>query len=366
MNLILGGCGPELIPYLKTAEECWVAVALLSRTGYKLLQTHLHDYCKQHYLVGTWLPTDPLVLADLLYQGRDIRIFTNSGFHPKLYLLRHRTKYTAFIGSSNGTGNGLFHNVELNVKLDDQAACKELLRWFKATGEDGKRLTEDFLKNYKPVQQRREIEAERVDEEQAGLQAIMDNSEAIVQAIRKLRSTTLRYCELRDCRSEDLDQLRISLDFPRFKNLDLDSFLPNRALGPVINFNQPKIKRNIGEFQQLLRFLYRNRNGDMAATVDAALGPDYKLEGVSIAMVTKLLTIIDPGRYCTWNKRSGGILRQLGYEPERGVSIGQKYERLCNVLQAVAKECNVENLAVLDLCLLEIECTLLTVTTSRK
>ncbi|OGX82893.1 hypothetical protein BEN49_13140 [Hymenobacter coccineus] len=297
------------------------------------------------------------MLKELLTQGHDARIFTNCGFHPKLYLLRKGTKYNAFLGSSNGTANGLFHNVELNAMLDEQAACKELLRWFKATGEGGKRITESFLKSYKPLQQQRRSEAEQVDNEQKGLQTILDDNDALVQAIQKLRRKGRRYNELCASRQEDLKQLRTSLDFPRFKKLDLESFMRNPSLGTVMGFNRPKIRQNVPGFTLLLRFLYRRRNTSIAATVDTALGPDYKLEGVSTASITKLLTIIDPERFCSWNKRSGGILGKLGYEIERGTSLGQKYERLCNVLKSVAEECDVEDLAVLDLCLIEVEGT---------
>lgn len=354
INLILAGCGPELRHYLEAAEECWIAVALLSRTGFDYLQQHLPTSCEQHYLIGTWLPSDASVLKDLLERGEDARIFTNSGFHPKLYLFRQGKKYTAFVGSSNATGNGLFNNVELNVRLGDQASCKELLQWFKTTGEGGKRITESFLKEYKPIQRRRRIEAEQTDDEQKMLQNILDDNDALVQAVRKLRRKTRFYNELLSTRQSDLEQLRASLDFPRFRNLDLDSFLPNRALGSVIGFNQPKIRQNLADFTRLLRFLYRSRSLRIEATVDAALGPDYKVEGVSTAMVTKLLTIINPERFCTWNKRSDNILRQLGYEAVRGASIGQKYERLCRVLNAVANECDVQDLAILDQCLLEV------------
>ena len=354
MNLITGGCGPQLAGYLEEADECWIAVALMSRSGYEFLQGLLPADCPRHYLVGTWLPTDAGVLKDLLDQGYNARIFTHSGFHPKLYLLRKRNKYTAFLGSSNATGNGLFHNVELNVMLDDQAACKELLRWFEATAIEGKPITECFLKNYKPLVQRRRDETEVIDDEQQELQKILDGNAALVQALRKLRKQTRRYNKLKVSRQEDLDTLRTSLDFPRFKKIDLDSFFPNRSLGTIIGFNQPKIRRNQADFQRLLQFLYRRRNTVIAVTVDAALGPDYKMEGIGPGLVTKLLTTIDPARFCTWNSRSGDILSQLGYESIRG-TFGQKYERMCTVLKTVAAECDVEDLAVLDLCLLYVE-----------
>ena len=340
--------------YLEEADECWIAVALLSHSGYEFLQGLLPADCSRHYLVGTWLPTDAGVLKDLLDRGLRARIFTHSGFHPKLYLLRKRNKYTAFLGSSNATGSGLFHNVELNVMLDDQAACKELLRWFEATALEGKPITERFLKNYKPLVQRRRDETEVIDDEQQELQKILDDNAALVQALRKLRKQTRRYNKLKATRQEDLDMLRTSLDFPRFKKLDLDSFFPNRSLGTIFGFHQPKIRNNQADFQRLLQFLYRRRNTVIAATVDAALGPDYKMEGIGPGLVTKLLTTIDPDRFCTWNSRSGEILSQLGYESIRG-TFGQKYERMCTVLKTVAAECDVEDLAVLDLCLLYVE-----------
>jgi HKD family nuclease len=354
MDLIIGGCGPQLTRYLQTTDECWIAVALLSRTGFDYLQQHLPADCKHHYLVGTWLPSDAGVLKQLLDWGQDVRIFTNSGFHPKLYLLRQGRKYTAFLGSSNATSNGLFNNIELNVQLDDQATCKELLSWFELTSSAGKRITERFLNSYKPIQLQRRATTRQIDTEQEELRSLLESHATLIRSLQKLRRRTKFYREHSLRRQEDVQQLRDSLDFPHFKRLDLDSFLPNRALGTVMGFHWPKIRQNQKGFRRLLRFLAWSQLS-IAATLEEALGPQYKMDGVGVALVTKLLTMLHPDKYCTWNNRSDAILRQLGYEPEHGTALSQKYERLCKLLRAVAHECNIRNLAVLDYCLLLLE-----------
>jgi len=354
MDLIIGGCGPQLTRYLQTADECWVAVALLSRTGFDYLQQHLPADCEQHYLVGTWLPSDAGVLRQLLDQGQDARIFTNSGFHPKLYLLRQGGKYTAFLGSSNATSNGLFNNIELNVQLDDQATCEELLSWFELTSSAGKRITERFLNSYKPIQLRRRATTGQIDVEQKELRSLLENHATLIQNLRKLRRRTKFYKEHSLRRQEAVQQLRDSLDYPHFKRLDLDSFLPNRALGTVMGFHWPKIRQNQKEFRKLLRFLASSQLG-IAATLEEALSPKYKMDGVGVALVTKLLTMLKPDKYFTWNNRSDTILRQLGYEPERGTALSRKYEHLCKLLGAVAHECDIQDLAVLDFCLILLE-----------
>lgn len=354
MDLIIGGCGSRLTHYLQTADACWIAVALLSRTGFDYLQQHLSAGCEQHYLVGTWLPSDAGVLKQLLDQGQDARIFTNSGFHPKLYLLRQDRRYTAFLGSSNATSNGLFNNIELNVQIDDQATCEELLSWFELTSVAGKRITERFLNSYEPIQLQRRATTGQIDTEQEELQSLLKSHANLIQKLQRLRSRTKFYKEHSLRRQEAVQQMCDSLDFPHFKRLDLDTFLPNRALGTVMGFHWPKIRQNQKGFRKLLRFLASSQLG-IAATLKEALSPKYKMDGVGVALVTKLLTMLKPDKYCTWNNRSDAILRQLGYEPERGTALSQKYEHLCKLLGAAAQECDIQDLAVLDFCLILLE-----------
>lgn len=173
----------ELNQTLKNCDEIWVAVALISDSGFKFIQDNISQTAKQNYLVGIGLPTSPKVLSQLkdkegngLFQSR-IYHKVNMLFHPKVYLIRTGNKLTAYVGSGNCTNGGFDKNLELSVKTDEQVFCESLLTWFNSLFKFGIAITDKFLQSYSLLFERR---TERMEQDKNELKIIFPDNNSIV------------------------------------------------------------------------------------------------------------------------------------------------------------------------------------------
>ncbi|MBU4538134.1 MAG: phospholipase D-like domain-containing protein [Weeksellaceae bacterium] len=138
---------------LVTASEIWFAVALVKESTYDFIQASINLYCKQNYLVGIDLPTNPKVLRKMQSQLQN-KLFeaaiykTEYNFHPKVYLFKDNDCLTAFVGSSNLTDGGLEHNIELNYKITSQEDCLSILDWFNTLYKESFPLTDENILAY--------------------------------------------------------------------------------------------------------------------------------------------------------------------------------------------------------------------------
>lgn len=163
---------------LKDCNELWIAVALISDNGFNFIQTHLNSNARQHYLVGIGLPTSPKVLSQLIKLESEkcaskIHYDENRFFHPKVYIIKTSSKLTAYVGSGNCTQGGLDKNLEMTVKIEDQALCNDLLSWFNSLFKFGKPITNDFLKTYSEIFSRR---IERIKQDNDELKLAFPNT----------------------------------------------------------------------------------------------------------------------------------------------------------------------------------------------
>ena len=150
MNKLLTKLSDGLFHELKTADEIWVAVALINSAGLKFIQDKLPTDCIQNYLIGINLPTEPKALWSL-FEGQlksdlKARLYTDKEtFHPKVYLFRKGNNYKGFIGSANCTNGGLYNNVELGVCVDEQETCMQIKNWFDTLTKVAKPITKKFF-----------------------------------------------------------------------------------------------------------------------------------------------------------------------------------------------------------------------------
>ena len=135
MGVVCNNLGQELKSLLNKADEIWVAVALISEYGLNFIQKNSPKGIKQNYLLGIDLPTDPKALIKLSNQQTlsdvNVGMYTEMQFyHPKVYIVRTRKLFTAFVGSANCTKRGLSSNIEMSVLITNQEECKRLLDWY--------------------------------------------------------------------------------------------------------------------------------------------------------------------------------------------------------------------------------------------
>lgn len=78
----------------------------------------------------------------------DVKIYTESRFHPKLYLFNYedaKVSGSAIVGSSNLSPSGLTGNVELNVEKTDSQSIRYLNNWFDEIWEESREFKEELL-----------------------------------------------------------------------------------------------------------------------------------------------------------------------------------------------------------------------------
>jgi HKD family nuclease len=162
--------GEDLQRELPACDELWVAVAMASEHGFRVIQDHISPQAQQKWVVGVDLATSPSVLRRFIEGGKkpvEGKYLQEPGrtFHPKVYVVRKGANYVGFVGSGNCTVGGFARNVEIGIRTEDQALCKALVEqietWYSAAYE----VDDVFLKRYAKEFERKE---QRKAEEEKG------------------------------------------------------------------------------------------------------------------------------------------------------------------------------------------------------
>lgn len=137
--------GPELQKYGKKTDV-FIAVAFFTDSTF--VRDLVDNGCKVQLIIRLGFPTKAQDLKWIFnYKNKvDIRYFTTSKFHPKLYIFGNRI---AFVGSSNLTDAGRFSNQEINIAIDSEdPAYFELRDIFQRYWEEAVPLTQEALDKY--------------------------------------------------------------------------------------------------------------------------------------------------------------------------------------------------------------------------
>src|SRR5688572_21894121 len=108
MAELISSLSTFLKKYLPTADEVWIATALLNREGQKFVENIVKPSCIQHHLVGIDLPSHPEAIKSLWKQTISkpisIKIYAaKEDYHPKVYIIRIGGSFKAIVGSANCT-----------------------------------------------------------------------------------------------------------------------------------------------------------------------------------------------------------------------------------------------------------------------
>ena len=117
---------PEILDeIIADSIEISIASAFLNFTGLSLLKKYLQKYKKIksiHILLDEDFHPDQEVKMNLLAElieipNTEVRLFCDDRgiFHAKIYCFKGNEKVAVIVGSSNLTGGGLYHNVEVNA-----------------------------------------------------------------------------------------------------------------------------------------------------------------------------------------------------------------------------------------------------------
>ncbi|MEO6175645.1 MAG: phospholipase D family protein [Flavobacterium circumlabens] len=359
MKTITQNLQSELKSKLKTADEVWIAVALMTKKGLEFIQENLPDNTKQNYVLGVDLPTDPLALEILckqqLLQDVSVKMFYNQEFyHPKVYIIKSKEIFTAFVGSANCTKSGLFSNIELSFTITNQSDCTELLDWYKSVDSKSASLTDKFIQDYRLIYKTRLIKKEedevlakkskeKLKEE---YEVTMLSRKELISALKKYRKS-IEYSITKRKRNQDIVEIKESIDYPFFNNINVDEFFNLWELGHLIAIPKPTIKTEISRFKSLLLVLIDD-NIDISVRINRALKGDLKIRGVGEALISKILTTHDPQKYFVKNNKIDSVLERYGIELPKRISIGEKYKATNKFLIEICEETGIDDLAILD------------------
>jgi len=329
---------------LNQATEIWIAVALMNQQGFNFLTTHLNPDCKQHYLIGTYLPTQPQALYALFNHcknnnTRHLAIYHyTTCFHPKLYLIKKKTGCSSFVGSANCTNGGLNDNIELTTYCDDKEVFRNLKTWFNRSFTEGVKKMEDYIRSYE-VRFRQRAMVRNINPQQ-------QNNADLIRDLTFYRQSA-DYADIVVQRNNGVTNLKNALDFPNFQNINLDAFFEIEDLGALDYRNRDRILMNMGNLIILLNNLTNQNINIIQRYNDAICGGLLHVDKVGTNFITKVLCIYQPNLYYVENSISTKVLRQYGFQAT-GASAGARYANTCQYLIDIANATGINDLALLD------------------
>ena len=125
--MVIEDLSNEIEKHLPNAFEIYVAVALAREKPLDNLLNFVDNNSVLKVLVGIDLPTSIEALELLKTKTEsnenfEAKIFYDDvlTFHPKVYLIKNKDNWMAFIGSVNLTEGGLNNNIELSYLVTNQ------------------------------------------------------------------------------------------------------------------------------------------------------------------------------------------------------------------------------------------------------
>ena len=247
----------------------------------------------------------------------------------------------------------------MTISTQDDIVCEHLVEWFiKYLLPISKRLTADFIKNYKPKYEsrmkRRKKDKKEIYEfkkkENQEQTANIEFRESFIEKLVNFRANK-KYPEISQERQQTIRKLKKSLDYPNFIDIDLKEFFSIRELGTIVAIKVKKqIEENPKRFTQLLKFIC-NENIPLKDRIDEGLNGKYKIDEIKEAFLSKVLVMLNPKKYFVRNKAFIKNLKPFELSFPRGLTAGERYEETRKVLQEIIKKTNIDDFATLDHCL---------------
>ncbi len=351
----------ELVENIKQASEIYIAVALCKNSSLDILKK-AKTTSSVKIITGTYLPTPPDVLEALKKLYKDnarVYIREKGVFHPKVYLFKIKNKYVGYVSSANLTQGGLSENIELSCKIDNQEDCKQILEWFNNIFDRADKITEDFIKIYRPYFEKWNKYASLQKKEHAGVHQEVEfslNKEKLTAYLRKWRNSSYYGVVCKE-RQQAVKDLRKALDYENnFKNIDIDAFLAIDALGHIIPIHKDKLQKAVQDSS--LKKLCRMLCDDTLSTAkkyEYAL-TKYRVLGCGKNIITKILAVHNPKEYFVWNKAIDDVLKKFDFQCFR-YKAWDKYATFCNFFKSINQEVDIKDFAVLDYGLSEMNWT---------
>lgn len=344
----------EVENLLSEAIEVNIAVALCSNYAINAL-LNVPKSCKLRIVTGVDLPTSLKVLRVLKSRyKKKARIYTESFFHPKVYIIRMKNKeLVAYIGSGNFTEGGLLNNIEVFYKVEDQDECNNISGWFENVFNKSLCITDDFLVKYKEYSKKWAEEENKRKFEINGLLYEVNEKKRLFDSL-KIKLKEIRegkyYKEICNERTNTVSRIKEALDYDNgFENIDIDKFLKIKELGNIRQSYKKDLKRAVKSHKLRDLFLLLCNDDESIEERYRAATEEYKIRGCNKNMITKVLAVHNPQKYMLWNGVTEEIMHKYDIRFERGTKESQKYSHLCVEFKEIISELKIKDFVVLDL-----------------
>ena len=325
---------------IEAADSIKLATAFAHWLGWNHLLPHINkSQGTVKLLTGlSFCQTEPDVLYDWHERSCDgraeARLFTDkrTTFHPKVLLVKAGPKAFVVVGSGNLSNGGFLTNIECGLFSDDAKVFGALDDWFESLFSNDdltKQLGEPDIRRYKKrfdaaKKPKKEIEhLQHAAEEEIGDQhrAGLNNWQKAVD-LAKAFFKSKRFANLYSAeRSHTAKEIKDALPYPRF-DFDkdgLEAFYKIQALGHLIEIRKPQVWKQKSTLQAGLRLLVDNSK-PIEARLEAVLNGRYRVDGIGLTFLTKVLAAHDPSKFTVWNDVIRQAFGDFGYEHSRGLS----------------------------------------------
>jgi HKD family nuclease len=353
---------------LESADSIKLAMAFAHWSGWRLLRNYLEKTGGTVKLLTglSFCQTEPRVLYDWHKRSRDgrmeARLFAAKGitFHPKVLLVKRAGHAFVVVGSGNLSEGGFVKNIECGLFSRDPKLYALFDRWFeKLFSNDAisKQLREPDIRRYKKKwkaareanrkieELQRDAEAEIGERHRAGLE---NWNEAIALAKRFFGSQRAKkhYAAGRAGTAKEIKRV---LRYPQFDfdRSGLEDFYRIHALGHLIEIRKESVWRQKSKLQAALRHL-TDDSKSLETRLEAVLDGRYRVTGVGLNFLTKVLAAHAPSRFTVWNDVVRQALEDFGYEHARGLSKAQKYLEFAELMRRFLKASGARSTLELD------------------
>lgn len=350
----------EIENLLSMSIEVNIAVALCSKYAINALQ-NIPKSCNLRIVTGVDLPVPLDVLRALKNSyKKKAKIYTESFFHPKVYIFRMKNKsLVAYIGSGNFTEGGLLNNIEVFYKVENQDECNNILGWFDNIFNRSLCITDDFLIEYKDYsrkwakeENKRKSDIRRILNETNEKMHLFDSLKKKLKEMREGKE----YEEICKKRTDTVAKIKEAIDYDNgFANINIDKFLKITELGNIRLSYKKKLKQAVKSHKLRNLFLLLCNDDISIEERYKSATEEYKVRGCGKNMITKVLAIHDPHKYMLWNEVTEEIMHKYDIRFEHGTKVYQKYAHLCTEFKEIITELKIKDFVVLDLMMLYVK-----------
>jgi HKD family nuclease len=348
----------DLKQELQSAKSIKLATAFAHWSGWKHLLPHIEKTNGTVKLLTglSFCQTEPKVLYNwckISKEGRvEARLFARTGttFHPKVLLVENARKSFVVVGSGNLSNGGFLQNIECGLYSDDTTVLSTVNSWFESLFSDEsitKSLREPDIRRYekrfdaakKANAAVRQLQEEAEDEIGEQHRAALGNWKQAVDLAKKFFNSR-RFLKDDEPRLATIaKEIKSALRYPNF-DFDkdgLEDYYKIWALGHLIAIRKPRVWAQRKKLQAGLRHLVDD-SAPIEARLHAVLEGQFKVDGVGLNFLTKILAVHDPLRFTVFNQPIGKALEHFQYEQTRGYSPAQRYLEFAELMRRFLKE----------------------------